>query len=232
MELIVLMSESAFAPAATAGAGRQHNVGDVRRELHDDRNRCRLHHPARDLLAILRHLANGAAHAALAHAVRAAVVQFDAVRAGVFDALDDLPPRFGLRLDHGGDDDRAIGPGALDLGNFAQVDFNRPVGDQLDVVDGQHALAAVVPGAVAIGDVEHRSADGLPHRAAPAGFKGPVNLRAGVGGRGRGQPERIGRLDAGEVDAKVCHKISRKAVFSPVIAKPASSVNNPILSQG
>ena len=163
------------------------------------------HHPARDLLAILGHLADGGAHAALAHAMRAAVVQLNAVRAGVFNAPHNLAPRLGLGLDHGGDDHGAIGPCALDLGNLAQVDFNGTVRDELDVVDGQHALTAVMPRAIAVGDIQHRSADRLPYRAAPAGFKGLVNLRAGVGGRRRGQPERIGRLDAGEVDAKICH---------------------------
>ena len=163
------------------------------------------HHPARDLLAVFGHLADGGAHAALAHSMRAAVVQLDAVGAGVFDALDDLAPGFGFGFDHGGNDHRAIGPGALDFGDLAQIDFDGTVGDQLDVVDGQHALTAVVPCAIAIGDVEHGRADGLPDRAAPAGFKCFVNLRAGVGGRRRGQPERIGRFDSGEVDAKVCH---------------------------
>ena len=65
--------------------------------------------------------------------------------------------------------------------------------------------AAVVPRAIAIGDIQHRRADGLPDRAAPARFEGAVNLRAGVGGRRGGQPERIGRSDAREVDAEISH---------------------------
>ena len=85
MELMVLISESALAPAAAAARagstmlvmlGVSFTITGMRRDLR---------HPARDLLAIFRHLADGAAHAALAHAVRAAVVQLDAVRAGIFD---------------------------------------------------------------------------------------------------------------------------------------------------
>ena len=42
-------------------------------------------HPAGDHLDVLGHLADGRAHAALAHAVRAAEVELDAVGAGVVD---------------------------------------------------------------------------------------------------------------------------------------------------
>jgi len=111
--------------------------------------------------------------------------------------------RFGLN--HGGDDHGAIGPRALDLGDLPEIDFKRTVGDELNVIDGQHALTAIVPRAIAIGDIEHRRANGLPHGSAPACFKGAMDLRAGVGGRSRGEPEGIGGLDAGEVDAQVCH---------------------------
>ena len=127
-------------------------------------------------------MAHGRAHAALAHAVRAAIVKFNAIGAGVLNAAHDVVPGFGLRLDHRGDDHRPVRPVALDVGDLAQVDGERTIGDQLHVVDAQHALAAVVPGAVAIGDVQHRGPDGLPDRAAPAGFKGAVNLGAGVSG--------------------------------------------------
>src|SRR5208283_5836097 len=127
----------------------QHDVGYVGRELHNHRDTCGLHHPACDLLTILRHLTDRAAHAALAHAVRAAVVQLDAIRPRIFDAPDNLSPRLGFGLNHRGNDHRAIGPGTLDLGNLAQIDIQGPVGNQFDVVDGQHPLAAVMPGSVA-----------------------------------------------------------------------------------
>ena len=113
-----------------------------------------------------------------------------------------------LRFDHGGDDDGAIRPGPFHLGDLAEIDFERTIGDQLDVVDGEHPLAAVVPGAVAIRNVQHRRADGLPDGAAPAGFERAVDLRAGVGRRRRGQPERIRRADAREVDAEISHVLA------------------------
>ena len=94
--------------------------------------------------------------------------------------------------------------------------------DQLDVVDGQHALPAPAPCAVAIRNVQHRRADGLPHRAAPARLKGLVNLRAGVGGRRRGQPEWIRRFDAGKVDAEICHAYLTSAARVAVAFAPAS----------
>src|SRR5208283_6236720 len=151
-----------------------HDIGDVGRELDDHRNPGYFHDPTRNLFAVLRHLTHSAAHAAFAHAVRAAIVQFDAVRAGVLNAANDVVPGFPLGLHHRGDDDGTIGPGALHLRNFTKIHFQRAVGDQLNVIDGQHFLAAVVPGAVAIGNVQHRSADGLPYGTAPARFKRAV----------------------------------------------------------
>ena len=87
----------------------------------------------------------------------------------------------------------------------SKIDFERPVGDKFDVVDREHLLTAVVPCPVAVRNVEHRSADRLPHRASPTGFEGTVDLSAGVGGRGRGQPERIRRLDTREIDFEISH---------------------------
>ena len=136
------------------------------------------HDPPRDLLAILGHLSHGSAHAALAHAMRASIVQLDTVSAGILDAADDVVPRFPLRLHHRGDDHRAVRPRPLHLGDLPQIDFERPIGDQLDVVDGEHLLIARVPGSVAVGDIQHGRADGLPHRAAPARFERAMHLRA------------------------------------------------------
>src|SRR5690606_34767054 len=69
------------------GVGGRHDVGDVGRELDDDRDAGGAGNPARDHLAVLGHLPHGGAHAALAHAVRAAVVELDAVGARVLDLL-------------------------------------------------------------------------------------------------------------------------------------------------
>ena len=74
--------------AAALGGARGHaDVGDVGRELDDDGSARGFLHPLGDLLAVFGHLADGRAHAALAHAVRAAEVELEAVGAGVFGAL-------------------------------------------------------------------------------------------------------------------------------------------------
>ena len=141
----MLISESAVAPRRDRSARRANDVGDIRRQFHDDRNPGRLYHPSCDLLAVLGHLANGRAHSAFAHSVRAAVVQFNAVRTCVFDPPNDVVPGFGLRFDHGRNNNSAIRPGTLHLRNLAQIDFEGPVGNQFDVVDCEHSLPAVMP---------------------------------------------------------------------------------------
>ena len=113
-----------------------------------------------------------------------------------------VAPGFRRGFDHGGSDHRAIGPRAFHLGHFAQVHFERAIGNQLDIIDAKHFLPAVMPGAIAIGDVQDRSANGFPHRSAPAGFEGAMNLGARIRGRRRSQPEGIGRPDACEIDAQ------------------------------
>ena len=87
IELIVLISETASAPPRTRGAAGRQDVADVGRELDDHRHPAVLLAPARDHLDVFRHLADRRAHAALAHAVRTAEIELDAVGAGVLDAL-------------------------------------------------------------------------------------------------------------------------------------------------
>ncbi len=65
--------------ALLGGARRIADVGDVRRQLHDHRHARVLLAPARHHLDVLRHLADRRAHAAFAHAMRAAEVKLDAV---------------------------------------------------------------------------------------------------------------------------------------------------------
>ena len=109
-------------PGAARGAGGHGDVGDVGRELDDDGDGGGLHDPARDFLDDGGLLADGGAHAALAHAVRAAVVELDAVGAGIGGALDELVPLF-ARLDHERGDDGVVRPALFDLGDFAEVNF-------------------------------------------------------------------------------------------------------------
>ncbi len=188
------------------GARGHNDIGNVGSEFDDDGNFGDVHDPTGDLLAVFGDLANGAAHAAFAHAVGTAVIEFDAIGARVLNAANDVVPGFGFGFNHGGDDDGAIGPRAFYFRNFAEIDFDGTVRDQLDVIDGEHFLSAIMPGAIAIRNVEDRRANGFPDCAAPAGFKGAMDLRAGIGGRSGGQPKGIGRTDTRKIDAEVSHE--------------------------
>ena len=79
--------------AALGGRRRLADVGDVGRQLDDHRQPAVLLAPRRDHLDVFGHLAHRRAHAALAHAVRAAEVELDAVGAGVLDPRQDRLPR-------------------------------------------------------------------------------------------------------------------------------------------
>src|ERR1035441_1294512 len=78
--------------AAAGGAGGHADVGDVGREFHQHRRARHFLDPPGDHAGILGDLADGRAHAALAHAVGAAEIQLQAIGAGVFGALDDCSP--------------------------------------------------------------------------------------------------------------------------------------------
>src|SRR3546814_2231289 len=71
---------------------------------------------------------------------------------------------------HQRDDHRPVGPVALDLLDLLQVDLQRPVGDQLDVVQPGDPVALVGIGAVTRRDIDDRRAvlaQRPPHHAAP-----------------------------------------------------------------
>jgi hypothetical protein len=72
-------------------------------------------HPAGDHLDIFRHLADGRAHAAFGHAMRAAEVQFDPVGLGILDLFQDVLPVGFLAGHHQRNDQRPVAPLALDL---------------------------------------------------------------------------------------------------------------------
>jgi hypothetical protein len=105
-----------------------------------------------------------------------------------------------------------VRPFALHLLDLLEVHLQRPVGDELDVVEAEQPAVGAVDRAVArtidIDDGRALLAQRFPHHAAPARLEGADDVVFLVGRRGRGQPERIGRLDAGEVGAKVSHGIS------------------------
>src|SRR6266849_923716 len=94
---------------------------------------------------------------------------------------------------------------ALDLGDLFQIVGNRPVADELDVVEAHHARGAEVDGAVAGEDVDDRLADRFPDRAAPALVERLGDLAVGVRRRAGREPEGIGALDAREVRSKISH---------------------------
>src|ERR1019366_1496129 len=119
------------------GARGVRHISDVGGEL-DDYWDCRgLHDPADDLLGHRRLLADRRAHAAFAHAVRAAEVQLDAVGASVGGALDELMPTL-PGIDHQRSNHGAVRPALLDFIDLAEVGFNRTVADKFDVVESDH----------------------------------------------------------------------------------------------
>ena len=208
MELMVLMAERASARPRRAARAASADVGDVGRELHDHRGARHFLDPLGDHAGVIGDLADGGAHAALAHAVGAAEIELEAIGAGVFGALDDVVPDFALGIHHEGRDDGVVRIALLDLGDLAEVGVDGAVADELDVVEAHHALAVPIDGGVARGDIDDGFADGLPDGAAPAGVEGAHDLLAAIGGRAGGEPEGVGAADAGEIGGEVSHGLS------------------------
>src|ERR1700761_1193501 len=106
-------------------------------------------------------------------------------------------PGLAFGFDHERGDDDMLRVAAFYFFDLAEVGFDGPVADELDVVEAHHLCAVVVDGGVTRGDVGDGLADGLPDGAAPACVEGAHDLLAAVGGRSGGEPERIEALDAG-----------------------------------
>src|ERR1035438_2372814 len=191
--------------ARARGAGSQADVGDIRREFHDHGGARHFLDPAGDHAGVIGNLADGRAHAALAHAMGAAEIELQAIGAGVFGSLDDVAPGLALGIHHERRDDGVMGVALLDFGDLAQVGSDGAVADELDIVEAHHALAVPIQRGVARGDVDDGVADGLPHGAAPSGVEGAHDLLARVGGGAGGEPEGIGAADAGEIGREVSH---------------------------
>ena len=137
--------------------------------------------------------------------MRAAVVQFNAIGTRILNLANNVVPYVALGFHHRRNDNGAVGPGTFHFRNFTQIHFQGPVGDQFDVIDRQHLLPAKMPCAVAIGNIQHRRANGFPDRTAPPCFKGPMDLHPSIAGRRGRQPKRIGRPNTGKIDAEVSH---------------------------
>src|SRR5690606_31038771 len=112
--------------------------------------------PARHHLDVFGHLADGRAHATLRHAMRAAEVPLDRVPLGPPDTPEDAFPALFGPWHPQGVDHRPVGPLLLDPLDLLQVDLERPVGDQLDIVEAVNLLAAIVDRAIARTDVHNR----------------------------------------------------------------------------
>ena len=209
IELIVLISETASVPPVCAARAGLRIVGNVGRQLGDHRHARILLAPADHHFDIFRHLTDRRTHAPLAHSMRAAEIELDAVGAGVFDHRQDRLPALLLARHHQRYDQRVVRPVALDLLDFLQVELQVPVGNQLDIVEAEQPAVRTPDGAVTRAvDVDDRRAflaQRLPHHAAPARPEGANDVVGLVGRRRGGQPERIRRLDPDEVVADVCH---------------------------
>src|SRR6185437_16699739 len=95
------------------------------------------------------------------------------------------------RYDHG-----AVGKKPDTFGDLAEILLERPVADELDVVEAHDAAALIADGRVTRRDVLHLGAEGLPYHTAPTGFEGPEDVDLFIGRRRAGQPKWVGGADA------------------------------------
>src|SRR4029077_7282493 len=130
-------------PGGDCCARGHDDIRNVWSQLDDHWNFRDFHDPASDLLAILRDLADGAAHAALAHTVRAAIVQLNTVSSSVLNAANNVMPSLRLGFHHCGNNHSTIGPGPFYLRNLPKIHLHGPIGNEFDVVYGQHSFIAV-----------------------------------------------------------------------------------------
>ena len=122
MELMVLMAESPSAPPCFAARATARMSVTLGVSFTSTGVRATSFTHSVIMLGVFGHLADGAAHAALAHAVRAAEIQLQAVGAGVFGVPHDLVPGFALGIHHQRGDHGVIRIALLHFGDFAQVD--------------------------------------------------------------------------------------------------------------
>ena len=238
MPVMELMRVDGREPVGARSLGRARNlpdVGDVGRQLHQHGRARFLLHPAGDHLGVFGHLPHRAPHAALAHAMRASEIQLQAVGARVFGSLHDVVPGFARRLHHQRRDHRVLRIALLHFGDLAQIGFDGPVRDQLDIVQPHHALAVPIHRRIARRHVGDGLADGFPHRAAPTGVERAHDLFAAIRRRRRGQPERIGRSNARRTWWKdqACASPNDSAIATPARfpSATASTTSRPPLTQ-
>ena len=137
-------------------------------------------------------------------------IELEPVGTRVLNLSQNRFPHALLTGHHQRDHESAIRPVLLDLRDLIKVHLQRPVGDQLNVVETDHAAVLavhrLVARAVHIDNGRTLFTEGLPHDAAPSRFKGTVDVVGLVGRRRRGQPERIWGLDPRKVTFEVAHQ--------------------------
>jgi hypothetical protein len=130
-ELIVLISETASAPpfwAALPGGTILVTFG-VSLTI-TGRLETSLTHSV--TMQCIRDLAHRGAHAAFAHAVRAAKIELKSIAACILRPFDDLMPSLAFGLDHERDNDSMARIFLLTLVNLFKIYIERPVGYQFN----------------------------------------------------------------------------------------------------
>src|SRR5438067_4630400 len=100
--------------------------------------------------------------------MRAAKVQLEQIGACVFRATNDVMPSRTLRFDHQRGNHRVLRKALLHLADLAEIDFDRTIADQLDVVEPDHPLILIINRTVSRGGIDDWFADGLPDGATPS----------------------------------------------------------------
>src|SRR5579859_2517868 len=110
-------------------------------------------------------------------------------------------PGRALGFDHQRGDDRMLRKTLFYLGNFLEIDVDRAVADELDIVEAHHAFILKIYRPITGSRIDNGLADRLPDCSAPSCFEGAHDLVSGVGGRARGEPEWIWRTDSAKINA-------------------------------
>lgn len=128
-------------------------------------------------------------------------IQLQTVNADRLHFLHNFVPGFTIRFHHQGNDQRMLRKFLFRLVDFLQIHFQRPVGDQFDIVEPRHPLAIEMQGGKPRRRIDNRISERFPDRPAPSRFKSSLHLIPRVGRRRGCQPKRIGRPDARQFDA-------------------------------
>jgi hypothetical protein len=188
------------------GAASRYDRVYVGGQFGDNGNGSHLHHPFHHEACDFWVLANGGAHSSFRHPVRAAEIKLQSMGAGIFYLFDQLVPALPVIIRHQRDDHRPVGEEADTFPDLPEVDLQRPVADQLDIIQAHDTAAVIVDGGVAGGDVLHLAAQRLPHHAAPAGFESAQDIDLFVGRWRTGQPVGVGGANPEEISAEIGHK--------------------------